>query len=209
MGWTWRGKPGFSRCSNSKEIHLLYFTFWRISNSNKEEIYFKVFGDTLACLLTFQLGGSFSWKMAFCWRRPSVRSWLKCLRLAHFSFQAKKGLSPRSGKSLMFHQNLLGIEDVPPLFWWSTDAWNTFVYMHPHFLAVAYLYETYLLCLWRLVQLYANHHHNPHPNILQTFDGTMNSVTVGCNYRKAIPPSSPYMNMQVNDMYSDMENRYK
>ena len=25
----------------------------------------------------------------------------------------------------------------------------------------------------------------------------MNSVTVGCNYRKATPPSTPYMNMQV------------
>ena len=38
--------------------------------------------------------------------------------------------------------------------------------------------------------------------ISQTFDGTMNSVTVGCNYRKATPPSTPYMNMQVRLKYS-------
>ena len=53
------------------------------------------------------------------------------------------------------------------------------------------------------------HHYDDNPNILQTFDGTMNSVTVGCNYRKATPPASPYMNMQVNHMHSDMENRFK
>ena len=39
------------------------------------------------------------------------------------------------------------------------------------------------------------------PITWQTFDETMNSVTVGCNYRKATPPSTPYMNMQVPGTY--------
>ena len=69
----------------------------------------------------------------------------------------------------------------------SLQSWEIQFYMH-HFKTNTHNYD-----------------HNIHRNIPQTFDGTMNSVTVGCNYRKATPPSSPYMNMQVHKMHTDTE----
>ena len=39
--------------------------------------------------------------------------------------------------------------------------------------------------------------HFDYLSLVQTFDKTMNSITIGCNYRKATPPAPAYMNMQA------------